>query len=61
MLEIEANQDISSTRLLRMAIYSLVPGEEIIKRNGQALRKDYPDIVASCIGKKIKLFIEFFF
>jgi hypothetical protein len=53
MLEIEANQDISSTRLLRMAIYSLVPTEEIIKRNGQTLRKDFPDIVHSCIGKKI--------
>ena len=54
MLEIEANQNISSTRLLRMAIYSLVPAEEIIKRNGQTLRKDFPDIVLSCIGKKIK-------
>ena len=52
MLEAEAYQDTSSTRLLRMYIYSLIPAEEIIKRNGKSLSKDFPDIVGSCIGKK---------
>ena len=51
MIEAENNDSTTTTRLLRMAIYSTIPLEEIAKHKGKELKKEFPDIVGSCIGK----------